>query len=350
MALHRARLAVRPRLDGRLRRRRCSRPGSRWPSWCWPRHRSEFFWYADATYANFDPGGSDDRFDQLAWRRAHVRRHPGTGRRRPGPGTRRDRVARPQRRGQNHAAAAAGHRTAAQPGRDARAGPGPGGLGRTHRHPPPAGLPAAGDRLPARLHRVRVRRLHRAAQGVDRAGRPARGSAPGTRPGRAVQPRDEADPGYVRRPAAAGRAGAGTARVAAGADLGRADQRRRPGTAGHTAHGARGDRAYVDRGAVHPPDRGCRGPVRARHRAGPRPGPLRRPGYRPDRPGRRPGLAGRPAGPGGDRLVADRHRPLPQRRRGRAGRRRARRTIPRRRLPAAARRDAGHEPAGEAAS
>ena len=36
------------------------------------------------------------------------------------------------------------------------------------------------------------------------------------------------------------------------------------------------------------------------------------------RPGRRPGLARRPAGPGGDRLLADRHRTVPQRRRARA--------------------------------
>ena len=82
----------------------------------------------------------------------------------------------------------------------------------------------------------------------------------------------------------------------------------------NAADRARGNRAYVGRGAVHPPDRGRRGPVRARDRAGPRPGPLRRPGHRPDRPGGRPGLAGRRAGPGGDRVLADRHRPVPQRR------------------------------------
>ncbi len=58
----------------------CSRPGPRWPSWRWPRHRSEFFWYAGVGCASFDPGGSgDDHFDQFAWRRAHVRCHPGPG-------------------------------------------------------------------------------------------------------------------------------------------------------------------------------------------------------------------------------------------------------------------------------
>ena len=160
---------------------------------------------AGAGCASFDRGGSDgDRFDQPARRRAHVRCHPGAGRRRPGPETRRDRAARPQRRRQDHAAAAAGHRAAAQPGTGARAGPGPGGAGRTHRHPPPARLPAARGRLPARLHRVRVRGLHRAAQGVDPAGRAARRSAPRARPGGAVRPRREADPGHVRRPAPAG--------------------------------------------------------------------------------------------------------------------------------------------------
>ena len=51
------------------------------------------------------------------------------------------------------------------------------------------------------------------------------------------------------------------------------------------------------------------------------------------------------AGPGGDRVLADRHRSVPQRRRAGAGRRRARRTVPRGRLPAAARRPAG-QPAG----
>src|SRR5204862_4077847 len=101
------------------------------------------------------------------------------------------------------------------------------------------------------------------------------------------------------------------------------------------------DRAYLDRGAVHPPDRGRRRPVRTRDRAGPRPRPLRRPGHRADRPGGGPGLAGRRAGSGGERLLADRHRPVPQRRRPRAGRRRARRTVPRRRVPAAARRVTG---------
>ena len=160
-----------------------------------------------------------------------------------------------------NAAAPAGHRAAAQPRTGARAGPGPAGAGRTHRHPPPARLPAARGRLPARLHRLRVRGLHRAAQGVDPAGRPARGSVPRARPGGAVRPRREADPGHVRRPAPAGRAGAGAARLAAGADPGRADHRRRPGTAGGPADRARGDRAHVDRGAVHRPDRGRCGPV-----------------------------------------------------------------------------------------
>ena len=61
---------------------------------------------------------------------------------------------------------------------------------------------------------------------------------------------------------------------------------------------ARGARADLGRGAVHPPDRGRRGPVRAGDRAGPRPGPLRRPGHRADRPGGGPGLAGRRAGSG----------------------------------------------------
>ena len=132
-------------------------------------------WCAGAGCASFGRGGSDgDRFDQPARGRAHVRRDPGAGRRRPGPGARGDRAARPQRRGQDHAAAAAGHRAAAHPGTGPRAGPGPGGPGRAHRHPPPARLPAAGDRVPARLHRVRVRGLHRAAQGVGRAG--ARGT------------------------------------------------------------------------------------------------------------------------------------------------------------------------------
>ena len=45
------------------------------------------------------------------------------------------------------------------------------------------------------------------------------------------------------------------------------------------------------------------------------------------------------AGPGRDGVLADRHRPVPQRRRPRPGRGRARRAVPRRRLPAAARRD-----------
>ena len=48
-------------------------------------------------------------------------------RRRPGPETRRDRAARPQQRRQDHAAAPAGDRAAAQPGAGERAGPGPGG-------------------------------------------------------------------------------------------------------------------------------------------------------------------------------------------------------------------------------
>ncbi|HXZ74740.1 MAG TPA: ATP-binding cassette domain-containing protein, partial [Streptosporangiaceae bacterium] len=71
----------------------------------------------------------------------------------------------------------------------------------------------------------------------------------------------------------------GAARLAAGADPGRADHRRRSGAAGDAADRAGGDRAYLGRGAVHPPDRGHRGPVRTRDRAGPRPGPLRRPGH-----------------------------------------------------------------------
>ena len=124
---------------------------------------------------------------------------------------------------------------------------------------------------------------------------------------------------------APGRAGPGAARLAAGADPGQADRRRRPGAAGDAADRAGGDRADLGRGAVHPPDRGRRGPVRAGDRAGPRPGPLRRLGHRPDRPGGRPGLAGRRAGPGRERLLADRHRPVPQRRRLRPGRCRARR-------------------------
>ena len=59
-----------------------------------------------------------------------------------------------------------------------------------------------------------------------------------------------------------------------------------------------------------------------------RPGPLRRSGHRADRPGGRPGLAGRRAGPGREGLLADRHRPVPQRRRPRPGRGRACRTVP----------------------
>ena len=166
----------------------------------------------------------------------------------------------------------------------------------------PARLPAAGDRLPAGLHRLRVRGLHRAAQGVDRA-RPR-----GTRKCAACSARwgcpTSARSGSGLCPAAAraGRAGPGTTRLTAGADPGRADHRRRPGAAGGPADRTRGDRAYLGRGAVHPPDRGRRGPVRAGDRAGPRPGPLRRPGHGPDRPGGRAGLAGRRAGPGGERL------------------------------------------------
>src|SRR5258705_1194669 len=60
-------------------------------------------------------------------------------------------------------------------------------------------------------------------------------------------------------------------------------------------------------------DRGCRGPVRARDRAGPRPGPLRRAGHRPDRPGGRPGLAGQRTGPVAGRPPADPHRPVSER-------------------------------------
>src|SRR6185312_12549759 len=318
---------------------RCSRPRPRPASWRWRRPRSRSSSCAGVSWPSFDRGGSDgNRFDQPARGRAHVRCHPGAGRRRPGPEARRDRTARPQRRRQDHAAAPAGDRAAAHPGKGARAGPGPGSPGRAHRHPPPARLPAARGRLPARLHRLRLRGLHRAAQGVDPAGGAARGSAPRARPGGAVRSRRQADPGHVRRPAPAGLARPGAARLATGADPGRADDRGRPGAAGGPADRARGDRAHVGRGAVHPPDRGRRGPVRARDRAGPRPGPLRRAGHRPDRPGGGPGLAGRRAGPGGERLLADRHRPVPQRRRPRAGRRRARRAVPRRRVPAAARR------------
>ena len=218
---------------GPARRTRCSRAGPRRASWRWPRLRSRSSWCAGVGCASFGRGGSDgDRFDQPARRRAHVRRHPGAGRRRPGPEARRDRAARPQRRRQDHAAAPAGHRAAAHPGTGARAGPGPGGAGRAHRHPPPARLPAARGRLPARLHRLRVRGLHRAAQGAVPAGGAARGSAPRARPGGAVRPRRQADPGHVRRPAPARLAGPGAARLAAGADPGRADHRRRPGAAG----------------------------------------------------------------------------------------------------------------------
>src|SRR6201996_3618759 len=46
-------------------------------------------------------------------------------------------------------------------------------------------------------------------------------------------------------------------------------------------------------------------------------GPLRRPGHRAAGAGGGPGLAGRQAGPGREHLLADRHRPVPQRRRPR---------------------------------
>ena len=51
--------------------------------------------------------------------------------------------------------------------------------------PAEAGLPAAGTRLPSPLRGVRVRRLHRDAQGVDRARGAPRRSAPGAACGRA---------------------------------------------------------------------------------------------------------------------------------------------------------------------
>ena len=50
----------------------------------------------------------------------------------------------------------------------------PAGTGRTHRRPPPSGVPAPGAGLPARLHAVPLRRLHGRPQGVVRPGGTAR--------------------------------------------------------------------------------------------------------------------------------------------------------------------------------
>ena len=72
---------------------------------------------------------------------------------------------------------------------------------RADRGPAPARLPAPGGRLPAAQHRLRLPRLPRRPQGVDRHRGPAPRGAAGARPGRARQPRRQAGLGPVRRPA-----------------------------------------------------------------------------------------------------------------------------------------------------
>ena len=93
-------------------------------------------------------------------------RRPRRGRPRPRPGH--HRPARAQRRRQDDDAARHGHgagrrrRQVRLLGRDPSDPAGP------HRGQAPARLPAAGARLPARLHRVRLRQLHGRPQGVGR--------------------------------------------------------------------------------------------------------------------------------------------------------------------------------------
>ena len=82
---------------------------------------------------------------------------------------------RPQRRRQDHAPADRGHVDRRRPRRRTAARARPARLARrAHRDPPRARLPPAGARLPRRHDRLRLRRVRRRPQGVERPRSPAR--------------------------------------------------------------------------------------------------------------------------------------------------------------------------------
>ena len=296
---------------------------------------------AGAGCASCGRGGSDgDRFDQPARGRARVRRDPGAGRRRPGPGARRDRAARPQRRRQDHAAAAAGHRAAAHPGTGAAC------WAWTRRSRPSAPASAASSATSRR------RSGSRAASPRSRSWTTSRCSRSGpSRPARHAEVRRVLD--------LVGLSGLGAKRIRAMSG----GQRRRVSLAqallgsppvlilDEPTTGVDPEQRVVLRAVLAELAR-TSVVVLSTHQTEDVAalcervivldrGRVRYDGPVTDLTGQAAGrvwLADEPD-PAASGLLADRHRPVPQRRRPRPGRGRARRAVPRRRLPAAARRD-----------
>ena len=123
------------------------------------------------TCANYEPEGADcDRHHRDRRRGAPLWQHLVLRDANLRPRRRCDWPARPERGRQDDPAAGPGNRADAD--RDVGpARPRPGGARPADPDPPPPGLPAArGTRLSPRVHRVRVRRLRRRAEGMDSPG------------------------------------------------------------------------------------------------------------------------------------------------------------------------------------
>ena len=196
------------------------------------------------------------------------------------------------------------------------AGRGPDHRARTARGPPPARLRAAGDRLPARLHRLRLRRLHGHPQGVVGPARPARAryAACSTSSASATSHRS----GCARCPAASA-AGSCSPRRCSATPTCWSSTSRPPASTRSSAPGCATSSVEAGqarhRGDLHPPDRGRRRAVRAGVVLDDGPGPLRRPVR--DLVGQAAGrvwMADEPR-PRGPARLAHRHRSLAQRRR-----------------------------------